>query len=448
MAQTLRSSIKGALNRSIKGGLLSPAQFRGSTLDLDFAGAKSLKNQIGKKDVVSFTRASSGTYVGSDGLIKTATTNLLLQSEDFSTSWSSTRATISTNTETAPNGTSTADKLIEDNSVSSTHLMVQGFTYASGTTYTISFFAKAAERDQFQIRASTQATFPGDAIFNLATGTTVTLNGTSSITPIGDGWYRCSVTAVAAANGTTGTGIYLRDGGSISYTGDGTSGIYVWGAQLEQSDTVGEYVKTTSTINSAPRFDHDPTTGESLGLLMEESRTNLLLRSEEFDSGSWTSLGLLGFGSGSTANAITAPDGTLSADLITEDTSTAAQHAIFQIITVSSGATVTFSVYLKAGARTFARLIVYQEGTFSNNFSRFYDLSTGSIGSSLTGGTGVQNNADITPLGDGWYRCEITGSVPAATSYQVRINIANSIATTSYTGDGTSGIYLWGAQLE
>jgi hypothetical protein len=211
---------------------------------------------------------------------------------------------------------------------------------------------------------------------------------------------------------------------------------------------VGEYVNTTSTINSAPRFDHDPTTGESLGLLVEESRTNLLLRSEEFDSGSWTSLGLLGFGSGSTANAITAPDGTLSADLITEDTSTAAQHAIFQIITVSSGATVTFSVYLKAGARTFARLIVYQEGTFSNNFSRFYDLSTGSIGSSLTGGTGVQNNADITPLGDGWYRCEITGSVPAATSYQVRINIANSIATTSYTGDGTSGIYLWGAQLE
>ena len=75
MAQTLRSSIKGALNRSIKGGLLSPAQFRGSTLDLDFAGAKSLKNQIGKEDVVSFTRASSGTYVGSDGLIKTATTN-------------------------------------------------------------------------------------------------------------------------------------------------------------------------------------------------------------------------------------------------------------------------------------------------------------------------------------------------------------------------------------
>jgi len=50
--------------------------------------------------------------------------------------------------------------------------------------------------------------------------------------------------------------------------------IFIWGAQLEQSTTVGEYVKTTSTINSAPRFNHDPTTGESLGLLVEEARTN------------------------------------------------------------------------------------------------------------------------------------------------------------------------------
>ncbi len=62
----------------------------------------------------------------------------------------------------------------------------------------------------------------------------------------------------------------------FSWAGDGTSGLYVWGAQLEQATTVGEYVKTTSTINSAPRFDHDPVTGESLGLLLEEARTNLV----------------------------------------------------------------------------------------------------------------------------------------------------------------------------
>jgi hypothetical protein len=63
---------------------------------------------------------------------------------------------------------------------------------------------------------------------------------------------------------------------TCSQPGDGTSGIYIWGAQLEQSTTVGEYIPTTSTINSAPRFDHNPTTGESLGLLVEEQRTNML----------------------------------------------------------------------------------------------------------------------------------------------------------------------------
>jgi hypothetical protein len=59
-----------------------------------------------------------------------------------------------------------------------------------------------------------------------------------------------------------------------SYTGDGTSGLFLWGAQLDPSSTVGEYIPTTSVINSAPRFDHNPTTGESLGLLVEEARTN------------------------------------------------------------------------------------------------------------------------------------------------------------------------------
>jgi hypothetical protein len=65
--------------------------------------------------------------------------------------------------------------------------------------------------------------------------------------------------------------IYLADTGSRTVTDSG--GIYLWGAQLEQSATVGEYIPTTSTINSAPRFDHNPTTGESLGLLVEEART-------------------------------------------------------------------------------------------------------------------------------------------------------------------------------
>ena len=116
MTQALRSSIKGALNSSIKGGLIAHKEhggFRGSTLDLDFAGAKSLKNQIGKKDLVTFTRASSATFVDGNGLIKTTPVNLLTNSETFNQVWL-TNGTIVPNATTAPDGTLTADKLFTD----------------------------------------------------------------------------------------------------------------------------------------------------------------------------------------------------------------------------------------------------------------------------------------------------------------------------------------------
>jgi len=249
MAQTLRSSIKGALNRSIKGGLLSPAQFRGSTLDLDFAGAKSLKNQIGKEDVVSFTRASSGTYVGSDGLIKTATTNLVLRSEEFDQSpwFAPVGITVTPNAEIAPNGTLTADRVQWD--IGNKGLS-QSFTGLIGVSYALSVWVKGAAGETIR--------FGGN---NIAANN-YTLTGQ---------WQRLEITGISSSTSlnitiNTFAGVTARD-------------LYVWGAQLEQSSTVGEYVKTTSTINSAPRFDHDPTTGESLGLLVEEQRSNLLLNS-------------------------------------------------------------------------------------------------------------------------------------------------------------------------
>ena len=85
------------------------------SLDLRFADNKSLTDAVTGQSLVTFTRASSGTYVGSDGLVKTATTNLLLRSEEFdNASWVKLNSTVTANAATAPNGSLTADKFIAD----------------------------------------------------------------------------------------------------------------------------------------------------------------------------------------------------------------------------------------------------------------------------------------------------------------------------------------------
>ena len=264
------------------------------SLDLRFAESKSLTDAASGQSLVTFTRASSGTYVGSDGLLKTATTNLLLRSEEFdNASWNKTGLLAFgsgsiIDVAVAPNGYITADKITENTSTS-VHSVSQ--TYAgtiSVTAYTFSFYAKNAGRTVLSVwfRGANSAN-RYEIGFNLATGATRGgalqgnfTSGSASITNVGNDWYRCTVTATPAAGETSLIGVvYINENTSTnisnaSYTGDGTSGIYLWGAQLEQSSTVGEYIPTTSTINSAPRFDHNPTTGESLGLLVEEQRTN------------------------------------------------------------------------------------------------------------------------------------------------------------------------------
>lgn len=268
MSKNLRSSIKGALNSSIKPGLLAPAQFRGSTLDLDFAGAKSLKNQIGREDIVSFARASSATYVGADGLIKTTPVNLIIYSEQFDDSaWTkSSGATVNLNAVAAPDGTNTGSIV---NFSSSSSRFFQTRTLTAGT-YTLSVF----------LRVSSGSKALTMQVFNSTDGSQ---NKNITVT---DSWQRFTHTVTVSGAASQLHPVRPDDLGDV----------YVWGAQLEEGSTATEYIPTTSTISGAPRFDHDPATGESLGLLIEESRTNSFTLSEfetGYSLGSSTSGGLL-----------------------------------------------------------------------------------------------------------------------------------------------------------
>ena len=196
-------------------------------------------------------------------------------------------------------------------------------------------------------------------------------------------------------------------------------------------------VLQTAAVDT-PRLDYDPSTGESLGILLEEQRTNLLTYSEQFDNAAWGKTNV-----SVTPNAIAAPDGTTSADLVYELTGSGGK-AITINLTASSSTDYTSSVYAKAGTRSVLGLRADGAGVESSGSISYFDLSSGTV--QISAG---HTSATIEDAGGGWYRCSITeSSSVAGGDYQLRIHICQSVGTQIYTGDGTSGIYLWGAQLE
>jgi hypothetical protein len=145
------------------------------------------------------------------------------------------------------------------------------------------------------------------------------------------------------------------------------------------------------------------------------------------------------------ANNSTAPDGTTTADLLVEDSSTSGRY-LQQAITTTAQ-TYTFSVYLKmpsSNARRYA-LLYHNESVKGWVF----DLQSGVVGAGGTTAVGAPAAYGIESVGSGWYRCYITITGTAA-SNQFRIYPVtnNGSGNASYTGDGVSGILVWGAQIE
>jgi hypothetical protein len=192
------------------------------------------------------------------------------------------------------------------------------------------------------------------------------------------------------------------------------------------------------TINSvyAIRGNHaSQSTSASRPVL--SARVNLLTYSEQFDNAAWTKPGLLAFGSGSVANATAAPDGTITADLLVPNT-TLTNHATYVLSALSAGVAYTASVYAKVGGYDKVVISDWNEATRVATF----DLTNVTATLSGSGATVTLSNAIITSVGNGWYRCsvQITKSTTGQLAYFI-----NSAAT--YAGDGTSGIYIWGADL-
>ena len=433
------------------------------SLLLDFANTKQLDPRI------TFTRASTATYYDGRTVAK-AEENLLLQSQALNTSanWALFRTTVSADTTAAPDGTTTADTLT-DTADANSHYLQQLFSATSGLAYTFSIFAKkgvgATAPDWIQLTFGSGQFGAVYANFNLSTGAVGTTSGlTAAITASTNGFYRISVTATATASSASALGAIAFTNNSDatgrlpSYTGATTSDIFLWGAQLEQRSAVSNYTPTTTApitnyipqlltaASGVARFEHNPTTGESLGLEIEEQRTNLLTYSEQFDDAAWGKTR-----ASITANTLVSPDGTLDGDKLVEDTTASNTHRL----TVSVSGTTntnphTISIYAKAGERTRFYMGMVETGTFSRQGQATFDLSAGTVVSSNTGQNGATGGvATITSVGNGWYRCAYSVTLGGTqTGIFSDIQLVNTGTNTSYTGDGYSGLYIWGAQLE
>jgi hypothetical protein len=348
--------------------------------------------------------------------------------------WTKTGLTATANTAVAPDTTNTADTLTASAGTSARNISQSGG--GSGSALTLSVYAKAGTSNFIQLFHGSGSTIFAD--FNLASGVvgTVGAGATAAIASAGDGWYRCSITftpgtasASRVAMVSSATAVYNE-----SWTAAGTETILLWGAQLEVGSTATTYTRNFGGL-FPPRFDYNPVTLVPRGLLIEAQRTNLRIYSEQFDNAAWAKTGAT-----VTANATTSPDGTVNADSLIEDTATSA-HETTQSGSLTAAAH-TFSAFVKANGRSWVRLFIFQSGLVGA--SVWFNVATGVVGTVGSGAT----NATITNFGNGWYRCSFTFTAlaVASTSY-IQLATADNGAS-SYTGDGTSGIFVWGAQTE
>lgn len=349
----------------------------GATLDLDFANDRGFVRGVGQgssMQAVTFTRASNGTFVGSDGKLAGSGgnqgaegKNLLTFPQDFdNAAWTKSSTTVTANQATAPNDTLTAD-LLSDTTASSEHsVSINGVSATSGNQYTFSAYIKDSG-----IRYA-GLSFQGTnlqyiyIVVDLTTGT-VTQTGTLGVTgqtynvvSAGGGWYRLIVSFNAPAAtiypfvflSNTGTPSSLI-GGRPQYAGTGAPGAFLWGAQLELGSTATTYYPTNI---GQPRFDWASTarTGAGTiadpyviplaaaatcnGLLIEESRTNRLLWCRDATQTAWTKTSI------TPAKDQTGIDGVANA--ASSLTATADNATCIQTITLASGSR-TGSVYLK-----------------------------------------------------------------------------------------------------
>jgi hypothetical protein len=172
--------------------------------------------------------------------------------------------------------------------------------------------------------------------------------------------------------------------------------------------------------------------------------TNLATHSESLDDASWTKSQVL-----LTPNVVIAPDGTLTADKVVENATSNVHFVSKSVSKTASQITYTASFYARPDGRNFVRAYLFS-GTSTNRIDVTVNLLTGAIAYVTSNGTWTLGSCSVTTLENGWYRIAITGLSDTAVAAQLLIATSSGPAAgdSIYLGDGVSGIFVWGAQIE
>lgn len=351
----------------------------------------------------------------SPNLAHIPTTNSFPYSEDFTNSdWNKADVSVTPNSTTSPQGTTNAS-LIKENSANALHFISDSMSVTSGNSYTVSVFAKKKERNVLQIVLSTNFLAASYANYNLTTGVVSATGGavTAKILSLSNDWYKCEIT-FTSDNTISGSPLFaLQDSDTAaraaSYTGDGTSGLYLWGAQFEEQSQATAYLPSYGVAS-----------------VRKATTTNTLPNSEYFDS--WSSFSNVILTAGQTS-----PDNNTNAYKLIPNTVNAV-HSLKQYTVTGQ----TFSVTAKKGEY--------------KNILLWNDANSKGLGVNLDDNSIFRNvgvlHYNITELTDDWKRIDVTLDTSFTGTAAFYIYDNSTPPNITFAGNDSDGLFIYAAQLE
>ena len=392
----------------------------------------SVKPRNGDGDF-TFTRASTGTRVNSEGYIEEVPWNIFTDSQDFNL-WGKSTNVVLSNSYNSPINTNTAYAIGHDGTTAQ-YFITKNSVLVPAQNVTYSAYVKKGTKNWIILRVGGTCLQYMD-IENFVLGSFVFAAPLShSFEDVGNGWIRVSITVLGTGLSQN-LNIYVAEGnGNPSVTGIlGDKLLYVWGGQLVKGDSPKPYIKTTNRLD-IPRLDYSGGATRPT-LLLEGQRTNLVTYSEQLDSNTKLNVVVI-------SNDIISPDGTQDADKL--ETTSNNSYKLLKTNSVSfvSGTDYTFSFYAKKGTTDFIQLITTNTLFGATSEWANFDLNNGVVSLDNYGGASIED------IGDGWYRCKMTSTcVSSGTDGWYVSVITSGTSTRAETTTNVVDVYVWGLQVE